>query len=159
MDDSGIFMNTAISNLQQKIGTEVGASSWYVVTQDMIDGFAGVTIDHQFIHVDPVRAKAETPCGGTIAHGYLMLSLLAPMGYEALPPIDGVAIRINYGLDKVRFLTPVKPGSRVRARYTLREVTKRGEKEFLLKNEVTVEIEGADKPALYAESLTVIVLK
>ena len=149
----------SIDALGQKIGTEVGASNWYVVTQDMIDGFAGVTGDHQFIHVDPVRAKAETPFGGTIAHGYLMLSLLAPMGYEALPPIDGVAIRINYGLDKVRFLNPVKPGSRVRARYTLREVTKRGEKEFLLKNEATVEIEGVDKPALYAESLTVIILK
>jgi len=149
----------SIDALQRRIGTEVGASNWYVVTQDMIDGFAGVTGDHQFIHVDPVRAKAETPFGGTIAHGYLMLSLLAPMGYEALPPIDGVAIRINYGLDKVRFLNPVKPGSRVRARYTLREVTKRGEKEFLLKNEATVEIENADKPALYAESLTVIILK
>lgn len=149
----------SIDTLSQKIGSEVGASNWYVVTQAMIDGFAGVTGDHQFIHVDPERAKNETPFGGTIAHGYLMLSLLAPMGYEALPPIDGVAIRINYGLDKVRFLNPVKPGARVRARYKLSEVTKRGEKEFLLKNEVTVEIEGADKPALYAESLTVVVLK
>lgn len=149
----------SIDTLRDKIGNEVGVSNWYVVTQDMIDGFAGVTGDHQFIHVDPARARAETPFGGTIAHGYLMLSLLAPMGYEALPPIDGVAIRINYGLDKVRFLNPVKPGSRVRARYTLREITKRSEKEFLLKNEVTVEIEGADKPALYAESLTVIILK
>lgn len=149
----------SIDTLIQKTGSDVGVSDWHVVTQAMIDGFAGVTGDHQFIHVDPERAKKETPFGGTIAHGYLMLSLLAPMGYEALPPIDGVAIRINYGLDKVRFLNPVKPGSRVRARYKLREVTKRGEKEFLLKNEVTVEIEGMDKPALYAESLTVIVLK
>jgi acyl dehydratase len=149
----------SVDTLIQKIGTEVGASNWHIVTQDMIDGFAGVTGDHQFIHVDPERAKKETPFGGTIAHGYLMLSLLAPMGYEALPPIDGVTIRINYGLDKVRFLNPVKPGSRVRARYKLREVTKRSEKEFLLKNEVTVEIEGADKPALYAESLTVIIQK
>lgn len=149
----------SIDTLSQKIGSEIGASQWHVVTQTMIDGFAGVTGDHQFIHIDPVRAKKETPFGGTIAHGYLLLSLLAPMGYEALPPIDGAAIRINYGLDKVRFLNPVKPGSRVRARYKLLEVIRRGEKEFLLKNEVTVEIEGADKPALYAESLTVIVLK
>jgi acyl dehydratase len=154
-------MNAAISiqTLQQKIGTEVGVSSWHVVTQERIDGFANVTDDHQFIHVDPERAKKETPFGGTIAHGYLMLSLLAPMGYEALPPIDGVAHRINYGLDKVRFLTPVKPGSRVRAHYKLREVTSRSEKEFLLKNEVTVEIDGGDRPALYAEALTVIVLR
>src|SRR6185312_4994128 len=151
---NGAFMSAAISiqTLQRKIGTEVGVSNWHVVTQERIDGFAGVTGDHQFIHVDPERAKKETPFGGTIAHGYLMLSLLAPMGYEALPLIDGVAHRINYGLDKVRFLTPVKPGSRVRAHYKLREVTSRREKEFLLKNEVTVEIDGADKPALYAEA-------
>ena len=149
----------SIEALRRKIDTEVGVSHWHVVTQERIDDFAGVTGDHQFIHVDPERAKNETPFGGTIAHGYLMLSLLAPMGYEALPPIEGVAHRINYGLDKVRFLTPVKPGSRVRAHYKLREVTSRGEKEFLLKNEVTVEIEGGDKPALYAEALTVIVLE
>ena len=149
----------SIEALRRKIDTEVGVSHWHVVTQERIDDFAGVTGDHQFIHVDPERAKNETPFGGTIAHGYLMLSLLAPMGYEALPPIEGVAHRINYGLDKVRFLTPVKPGSRVRAHYKLREVTSRGEKEFLLKNEVTVEIDGADRPALYAEALTVIVLK
>lgn len=154
-------MKTGISieNLKGRIGSEVGVSGWRSVTQAMIDGFADVTDDHQFIHVDPGRAKKETPFGGTIAHGYLMLSLLAPMGYEALPKLEGVAHRVNYGLDKVRFLTPVRPGSRVRAHYKLREVTPRSEKEFLLKNEVTVEIEGADKPALYAESLTVIVLK
>ncbi len=149
----------SIDDLKAKIGSEVGVSGWRAVTQVMIDGFADVTDDHQFIHVDPERAKKQTPFGGTIAHGYLMLSLLAPMGFEALPKIDGVAHRVNYGLDKVRFLTPVKPGSRVRAHYKLREVTARSEKELLLKNEVTVEIEGSDKPALYAESLTVIVLK
>jgi acyl dehydratase len=149
----------SIDTLRTKTGTVIGMSKWHTVTQPMIDGFADVTGDHQFIHVDPARAKTETPFGGTIAHGYLMLSLLAPMGYEALPPIGGAAIRINYGLDKVRFLTPVRPGSRVRAHYTLREVTPRGEKEFLLKNEVTVEIEGAGKPALYAEALTMVLLK
>lgn len=149
----------SIETLKSRIGSEVGVSGWRSVTQAMINGFADATDDHQFIHVDPERAKKETPFGGTIAHGYLMLSLLAPMGFEALPKLDGVAHRVNYGLDKVRFLTPVKPGSRVRAHYKLREVTPRSEKEFLLKNEVTVEIEGADKPALYAESLTVIVLK
>jgi acyl dehydratase len=152
-------MPSTLRDLIKSVDTEIGVSKWHAVTQDMIDGFADVTGDHQFIHIDPERAKKETPFGGTIAHGYLMLSLLAPMGYEALPPIDGVAIRINYGLDKVRFLTPVKPGSRVRARYKLREVTARSEKEFLLKNEVTVEIEGVEKPALYAESLTIVMLK
>lgn len=149
----------SIDALKAKIGTEIGVSDWHVVAQDMIDRFADVTGDHQFIHVDPARAKQETPFGGTIAHGYLMLSLLAPMGHEALPPIENAAVRINYGLDKVRFLTPVRPDSRVRAHYTLRDVTMRGEKEFLLKNEVTVEIEDADKPALYAETLIVVILQ
>jgi len=149
----------SIDNLRKNIGTEIGVSAWHVITQDMIDRFAHVTSDHQFIHVDPVRAKKETPFGGTIAHGYLTLSLLAPMSYEALPQIEGRAMGINYGLDKVRFLTPVRAGSRVRAHFKLKEVTNRTEKEVLLKNEVTVEIENTEKPAVYAESLSVIVLK
>jgi len=149
----------SIEALKKKIGTVIGISNWHVVSQDMIDRFADVTSDHQFIHVDPERAKKETPFGGAIAHGYLTLSLLAPMSYEALPQIEGRAMGINYGLDKVRFLTPVPAGSRVRAHFKLKEATTRSEKEVLLKNEVTVEIEGADKPAIYAESLSVIVLK
>jgi len=149
----------SIDALKLKIGTVIGVSSWHVLTQDMIDRFAAVTSDHQFIHVDPVRAKKETPFGGTIAHGYFTLSMLAPMSYEALPQIEGRAMGINYGLDKVRFLTPVPAGGRVRAHFKLKEVTPRSEKEVLLKNEVTIELEGADKPAVYAESLSVIVLK
>jgi len=149
----------SVAELTNKIGTVIGVSSWHVVTQDMIDRFADVTNDRQFIHVDPERAKKETPFGGTIAHGYLTLSLVAPMSYEALPQIDGRAMGINYGLDKVRFLAPVRAGSRVRAHFKLKEVTPRSEKEILLKNEVTVELEGADKPAVYAESLSVVVLK
>ncbi|HLL28726.1 MAG TPA: MaoC family dehydratase [Xanthobacteraceae bacterium] len=149
----------SVAELEKKIGQEIGVSQWHVVSQEMIDRFADVTSDHQFIHVDPARAKKETPFGGTIAHGYLTLSLLAPMGYEALPQIEGRVMGINYGLDKVRFLTPVRAGKRVRARYKLKEVTRRSDKEVLLKNEVTVEIEGGDKPAVYAESLSVIVLQ
>ena len=149
----------SVAELKKKIGQEIGVSQWHVVSQDMIDRFADVTSDHQFIHVDPVRAKKETPFGGTIAHGYLILSLVAPMSYEALPQIDGRVMGINYGLDKVRFLSPVRAGSRVRARFKLKEVSPRSEKEVLLKNEITVELEGAEKPAVYAESLSVIVLK
>lgn len=149
----------SIDALRSRVGTRIGASDWHTVTQAMIDGFAAVTGDHQFIHVDAGRARRETPFGGTIAHGYLLLSLLAQMGYEALPAIEGRAMGINYGLDKVRFLMPVRPGTRLRAHYTLREVTARGAREFLLKNEVSVEIEGGDKPALYAETLTVVVLQ
>jgi acyl dehydratase len=149
----------SVAELKKKIGQEIGVSQWHVVSQDMIDRFADVTHDCQFIHVDPVRAKKETPFGGTIAHGYLMLSLVAPMSYEALPQIDGRVMGINYGLDKVRFLSPVRAGSRVRAHFKLKEVSPRSEKEVLLKNEITVELEGAEKPAVYAESLSVIVLK
>jgi acyl dehydratase len=149
----------SIDELKKRIGSVIGVSNWHVVTQEMIDRFADVTSDHQFIHIDPERAKKETPFGGTIAHGFLTLSLLAPMGYEALPQIANRAMGINYGLDKVRFLTPVRAGSRVRAHYKLREVTNRAEKEVLLKNEVTIEIENAEKPAVYAESLSVVVLK
>jgi len=149
----------SIAELQRRIGEEIGVSQWHAVNQDMIDRFADVTSDHQFIHVDPVRAKAETPFGGTIAHGYLLLSLVAPMSYEALPQIEGRVMGINYGLDKVRFLAPVRAGSRLRGHFKLREVSPRSEKEVLLKNEIIVELEGADKPALYAESLSVIVLK
>ena len=149
----------SVADLMKKVGQEIGVSQWHVVSQDMIDRFADVTSDHQFIHVDPVRAKQETPFGGTIAHGYLILSLVAPMSYEALPQIDGRVMGINYGLDKVRFLSPVRAGSRVRAHFKLKEVSPRSEKEVLLKNEITVELEGAEKPAVYAESLSVIVLK
>jgi len=149
----------SVAELKKKIGQEIGVSQWHVVSQDMIDRFADVTHDYQFIHVDPVRAKQETPFGGTIAHGYLMLSLVAPMSYEALPQIDGRVMGINYGLDKVRFLSPVRAGSRVRAHFKLKEVSPRSEKEVLLKNEIMVELEGAEKPAVYAESLSVIVLK
>jgi len=149
----------SVADLMKKVGQEIGVSQWHVVSQDMIDRFADVTHDYQFIHVDPVRAKKETPFGGTIAHGYLILSLVAPMSYEALPQIDGRVMGINYGLDKVRFLSPVRAGSRVRAHFKLKEVSPRSEKEVLLKNEITVELEGAEKPAVYAESLSVIVLK
>jgi acyl dehydratase len=147
-----------VEMLKTRIGQEVGVSDWHVIDQARIDRFAEVTNDHQFIHVDPVRAKAETPFGGTIAHGFLTLSMLAPMGYEALPLIEGRAMGINYGLDKVRFLQPVRAGSRLRARYKLRDVTERSPKEVMLRYEVTVEIEGSDKPALYAESIALAVL-
>lgn len=145
--------------IKSRIGTVLGQSSWITVDQKMIDGFATVTNDHQFIHVDPERAKKETPFGGTIAHGYLTLSLLAGMGYEALPAMTNRAMGINYGLDKVRFLSPVRAGSRVRGSFKLADVTQRSLKELLFKYEVTVEIEGQDRPALIAESLGMAVLQ
>jgi acyl dehydratase len=151
-------VTTTVDDLKARIGQEVGVSDWHLIDQARIDRFAEVTNDHQFIHVDPARAKAETPFGGTIAHGFLTLSMLATMGYEALPPIAGRAMGINYGLDKVRFLQPVRAGSRLRARYKLRDVVERSAKEVMFRYEVTVEIEGSDKPALYAESIALAVL-
>ena len=147
-----------LSDLRGRVGQEVGVSRWIEVTQDVIDGFAEVTQDRQFIHVDPARAAAETPFGGTIAHGFLTLSLLSACAYDALPQIEGRAMGINYGFDKIRFLSPVRSGSRVRARFRLAEVQMRSPTEALMRYGVMVEIEGAERPALAADWLTMAVL-
>ena len=144
-----------ISELRDRVGQEVGVSRWIEVTQGVIDGFAEVTQDRQFIHVDPARAAAETPFGGTIAHGFLTLSLLSACAYDALPQIQGRAMGINYGFDKIRFLSPVRSGSRVRARFRLAEVQMRSPTEALMRYGVMVEIEGAERPACVAETLAV----
>ena len=133
-----------------QIGRE-SVSEWVEVTQTMIDQFAQATLDHQFIHVDPVRA-AQTPFGGTIAHGFLTLSLLSHMAATTdAPRIAGVKMGVNYGANKVRFLSPVRSGKRVRARFKLLEMAEKRPGQWQQVNEVTVEIEGEDKPALIAE--------
>jgi acyl dehydratase len=128
-------------------------SRWIVVDQVRIDAFAKVTEDEQFIHVDPARAAA-TAFGGAVAHGFLTLSLLSAMAYSALPRIEGAAHGVNYGFDRVRFIHPVRSGSRVRGRFTLQAVTPRSAREWQLSYEVSVEIEGVQKPALAATWLT-----
>jgi acyl dehydratase len=128
-------------------------SHWVVVDQARIDAFAAVTEDHQFIHVDPEKARA-TPFGGTVAHGFLSLSMLSIMAYGVLPKIKGLAMGVNYGFDRVRFLSPVRSGSRVRGRFKLLAVNQRSAREWQLSYDVSVEIEGADKPALVAAWLT-----
>lgn len=143
---------TKASELQGLIGQEVGVSKWFDVTQARIDAFADCTEDHQFIHVDPEAAKA-TPFGGTIAHGFLTLSLASAMSYDAVAPLDGVVMGVNYGFDKLRFLAPVPAGSRIRGRFKLLSAENRGDGRWLLKHELTVEIGGGDKPALIAEWL------
>lgn len=140
------------SELQGLIGEEVGVSRWFEVTQARIDAFADCTEDRQFIHVDADRARA-TPFGGTIAHGFLTLSLASAMSYDAVAPLEGVAMGVNYGFDKLRFLAPVPAGSRVRGRFKLLSAEDKGGGRWLLKHELTVEIEGGDKPALIAEWL------
>ena len=151
-------LTVSIDDLKSRIGQEIGISSWKTIDQDRIDGFAAVTEDHQFIHVDPERAREETPFGGTIAHGFLTLSLLSAMGQEALPVLTGRTMGINYGLDRVRFLSPVPVGARVRGRFTLADISMRSATQAMLRYEVTVEIEGADKPALAAEWITLAVI-
>lgn len=136
-------------DLEALLGQEVGVSRWFVIDQDRIGLFADVTEDQQFIHVDPEKAKA-TPFGGTIAHGFLTLSMLSAMAEEAVPLLKGLTHSVNYGFDRVRFISPVSTGKRIRGRFELIAI-KVDAAEVTQTLKVTVEIEGSDKPALVAE--------
>ena len=140
-----------LEQYQAMVGREIGVSSWHLVDQKRIDVYADVIEDHQFIHVDPARAKAETAFGTTIAHGFLTMSLMSIMSYEVMPVISGTTMGVNYGFDKLRFISPVRSGSRVRGRFTLAEAKLRKPKELQSRTNVTVEIEGEEKPALVAD--------
>ena len=140
------------SELSSLIGQEVGVSKWFEVDQARINAFADTTEDWQFIHVDPEAAK-QTPFGGAIAHGFLTLSLASAMSYDAVKPLDGVVMGVNYGFDKLRFLAPVPAGSKVRGRFRLLSAEDKGGGRWLIKHELTIEIEGGEKPALIAEWL------
>lgn len=141
---------------QAMVGKEIGVSSWHLIDQPRIDTYADVTEDHQFIHVDPERAKAETAFGTTIAHGFLTMSMMSVMSYEVMPAIAGTTMGVNYGFDKLRFISPVRSGRRVRGRFVLAEAKLRKPNELQSRTNVTVEIEGEDKPALVAEWLGLI---
>ena len=140
-----------VDEMKARIGTET-VSDWVEVTQAMIDQFADATGDHQFIHVDPERA-AQTPFGGTIAHGFLTLSLMPLLSSKVpdRPELAGTKMGVNYGGERVRFLTPVRSGSRVRGRFKLLSFDEKKPGQFQQSTEFTVEIEGAAKPALVAE--------
>jgi acyl dehydratase len=142
----------SLDEIRSRVGEEVGVSAWLTIDQDRIDAFADATEDHQFIHVDPAAAAAAG-FGGTIAHGFLSLSLLSRMAAEAMLIPEGVKMALNYGFDRIRFLAPVKSGKRVRGRFVLDSVTEKAPGQILLRHTVTVEIEGEDKPALTAEWL------
>jgi acyl dehydratase len=146
----------SLDEIRAHLGKEIGVSSWLTVDQKRIDEFAEATEDRQFIHVDPAAA-AQTPFGGTVAHGFLSLSLLSVMGAETMLFPDGVKMGVNYGLDRVRFLAPVRSGGRVRGRFLLDSVEEKAPGQLLLRHVVTVEIEGQDKPALTANWLTLII--
>ncbi|MHB9837373.1 MaoC family dehydratase [Paraburkholderia terrae] len=147
----------SIATIDSCVGRELGVSDWVTVDQPRIDAFAACTGDRQWIHVDVERAKRESPFGGTIAHGYLTLSLLAALAIEiGLIPPDASA-GLNYGLDKVRFMTPVKAGARVRSRVTLMSAEKKEGGRIIIKTMNELQIEGEEKPALIAESLAMLV--
>jgi acyl dehydratase len=146
----------SLTDIKSRIGMEVGVSDWVVVDQARIDAFADATEDRQFIHVDPAAA-AQAPFGGTIAHGFLTLSLLSRMAADAMLIPDDVRMVVNYGLDRVRFLAPVRSGKSVRGRFTLDSVEEKGPGQILMHHHVTIEIEGEDKPALSATWLTLII--
>ena len=140
--------------LQSKVGEHLGTSEWVLVDQEMINKFADATGDHQFIHIDEEKAKL-TPFGGTIAHGFLTLSLIPMLGQKTdAPKIEGIKMGVNYGGNKVRFLAPVRSGKRVRSHVKLLELDEKRPGQWQQTNEITVEIEGEEKPALIAEGIT-----
>ena len=145
----------SLDKIRSSVGHEVGMSSWLTLDQDRISTFADATEDRQFIHIDS-DAAVRTPFGGTIAHGFLTLSLLSRMAAEVVLVPDTTKMVVNYGLDRVRFLAPVRSGKRVRGRFRLDAVDEKAPGQILLRHEVTVEIEGEDKPALSAQWLTLL---
>ena len=143
-------MPSSIRQLASRVGEEVAVSPWVIITQERIDTFARAIDDFQWIHVDPVRAK-DSPFGGTVAHGFLTLSLLSRMAADAMLRPGAVRMGVNYGLDKVRFITPVRSGKRVRGRFRLDRFEEKAPGQWQFAHNVTVEIEGEDKPALVAD--------
>ena len=141
-----------IDEIRGRTGQEIGVSSWLTIDQERISAFADATEDRQFIHTEPETA-AQTPFGGTIAHGFLSLSMLSRMAAEAMLIPDSVKMAVNYGLDRVRFIAPVRSGKRIRGRFRLDSVDEKAPGQLLLRHTVTVEIEGEEKPALTAEWL------
>lgn len=148
----GPIRTMAWEELVERVGSDLGASGWRAVTQPMVDAFADATDDHYFLHVDPQRA-AVPPFTSTIAHGFLTLSLLAPMAYEVCPYVEGARYPLNYGFNRVRFVAPVPVGSRLRGRFVLRGAEAVSAEQRQLTYEATVEIEGSTRPALVAEWL------
>ena len=146
----GPVTTLSIDSLAARVGSEVGVSDWFLIDQQKIDAFAELTHDHYFIHVDRTRAAA-TRFGGTIAHGFLTLSMLAPMAYQACPAVQGTKTAVNYGFDRLRFVAPVPAGSRIRGRFVLSSFDVQASGRWQAIYGVTVEIEGESKPALVAQ--------
>jgi acyl dehydratase len=148
-----------VATLHRLVGRTFAPSDWILVDQDRINAFAACTGDHQFIHVDPDRVARETPFPGTLAHGFLLLSLAAGHRQRDFPPVTDVALVLNYGLDRLRFTSPVMAGSRVRYRSRVVAAEPRAESRVLLKQEAVMEVEGQDKPAVMAELLALYIAR
>lgn len=148
-----------LDEMRMAVGGEPLVSPWLTVSQGMIDTFADATDDHQFIHVDPERAARETPFGGTIAHGFLSLSLLSAMARATLPRLQGAGMAINYGFKDLRFVSPVKVGARIRTRFSLAEIKVRPSGWVQMSHDIAIEIEGSPKPALTASWQTIAVVE
>lgn len=146
----------ALDDLRNSIGRVLGISGWCPIDQALIDRFADITNDRYFIHVDPERARTEGPYGDTIAHGLLILALLSDMAARSLPVCEGITGAVNYGFDRVRFLAPVRSGSRVRAHFTLIDVNLRNDNQVLIGYRVEVEVEGEQQHAVVADWLSLI---
>jgi acyl dehydratase len=140
----------SIEDISAKVGGEIGVSDWILVDQARIDAFAEITQDPQFIHIDP-EAAAKTPFGGTVAHGFLTLSLLSRMAADTMLRPEGVKMGVNYGFERVRFMAPVRSGKRIRGRFALTHFEEREPGQWRFVHTVTVEIEGEEKPALVAD--------
>ena len=145
-----------VEDLESYVGKELGATDWFKIDQERINKFADATLDHQFIHVDPEQA---TPIfGSTIAHGFLTLSLTAGIGQDVALVVEGAKMGLNYGLDKVRFLSPVPVNSEVRIHMKCIDITEKNPGQYLAKFEVTMEIKGIEKPAFVAETLSMFIV-
>jgi len=144
-----------LDEIKSYIGKEIGVSDWFLLDQDRINGFADLTEDHMFLHVNPEAAKA-TPFGGTIAHGLLTLSMMPVMAYQAVPGVIGTKMGVNYGYNKIRFMAPVKSGKRIRGRFVVQGVEPQSGGRMQIIHEATIEIEGEPKPALAAEWITMV---
>lgn len=152
----GLILNR--DSMRKSIGADLGITTWLPIDQERVNAFADCTLDHQFIHIDQERA-AKTPFGGTIAHGFLTLSLLSHFAGSVGCGFENTVMGINYGFDKVRFLSPVRVNSRVRAKAVLLDISEKKPGQFLIKQQVSIEIEGEPTPALIAEWLTMAITK
>lgn len=151
-------MKNTVESIQARVGREIGVSEWMEITQEMVDRFADLTDDHQFIHVDPVAA-ARTHFGGTIAHGFLVLSMISRFLRAADYQLGEAEMTLNYGFEKIRFITPVRTGSRIRGRFVLKGMVERAPGQWLSTLQVAIETEDSAKPAVIAEWLGLQLLK